>query len=94
MREQYKWKINERINILEEELLNIKNSELDIATILTIDLSVDYDELLVVVLLNMRAHRKLFQSELNKQKHDIKKELTDKLNELKQSIYYDEDKTD
>ena len=51
----------------------LKQKELDIDTLLTLDLEIDKDELIEVVLSDMRIHTNLFQAELNKNKKDIKK---------------------
>ena len=55
-------------------------------TLLTLDLHTDKDDLIEVVLSEMRIHTNPFQTELNKQKKDHKKKLTNKLEELNQAV--------
>ena len=68
IRAQYKWKVNDRIKHLEELLVNITNSEINNNTLLTMDLTMELDDLLEITLSEMRNHTILFQSILNKQK--------------------------
>ena len=89
VKEQYMWKIDDRINYLEDKLADIKISEINIDTLLTMELTMEPDELLEVTFSEMRFHTKLFQSNLNKQKSNIKTTLIEKLEELKERIYVD-----
>ena len=90
VREQYKWKINDRIADLEVKLADIKNSEINIDILLDMKL----DELFEVKFSEMRTHTQLFQSNLNKQKSNIKQNLPNKLEELKECIYVDEEQVE
>ena len=69
----FRWKINNRIAELEDKPADIKNSVINIDTLLTMDLKMEFDELLEVTLSEMRIHTQIFQSSLNKQKfkHEI-----------------------
>ena len=89
---KHKWKFNDRIHQLEDQLINITQMEINNDTLLTMDLNTELDILLENTLSEMRTHTILFQSILNKQKSDIKKILFDKLEELKEQIHLD--KTD
>ena len=75
IREQNKWKINDRIAEPEVNLADIKNSEINIETLLDMNLNMELDELLEVTFSEMRTHTQLFQSNLNNQKSDIKQTL-------------------
>ena len=71
MNNKYGWHVEDRLKILNEELIVLKN-ELEMGTLLTMDLDTDKDELIEVVLSDMRIHTNLFQTELNKQKRTSK----------------------
>ena len=60
-------------------------------TLFKIDLNTEKDELIEVVLSYMRYHKNLFRSEFNKNKKNIKKKLTNKLEELNQAIQFNAD---
>ena len=70
---KYGWQIEDRLKYLNEELIVLKNNELDIDTLLTFDLHTEKGDLIEVVLSDMRIHTNLFQSELNKQKKTRKR---------------------
>ena len=55
-------------------------------TLLTFGLHPQKDDIIEVVLSEMRIHTNLFQTELNKQKKGLKKKLIDKLEELNQAV--------
>ena len=52
------------------------------------------DDLLEITLSKMRNHTTLFQSILNKQKKETRKFLVEKLEELKEQIYIDENEVE
>ena len=79
---------------LQELLVKIKNLEFSTNTLLTMDLTMELDDLLEITLSEMRTHTNHFQSILDKQQKYTKKFLVDKLEELKQQIYADEDKVE
>ena len=66
----------------------LKQKEVDIYTLLTLELGTDKDELIEVVLSNMRIHTNFFQAEINNNKRDIPKKLMDKSDELNQAIQF------
>ena len=68
VREQYKWEIDDRIAELEIKLADITNYEINIDTLLDMDLTMELDELLEITFSEMRNRTQLFQSILNKQK--------------------------
>ena len=67
------WKINNWLNSLKHDLMFLKQKEVDMETLLTLELNAEKDELIEVVLSEMRVHTNLFQAELNKNKKDIQK---------------------
>ena len=70
---------------------DINNNELDMETLLTLELHTDKGDLIEVILSDMRIHTNLFQAELNKQKKDLKKKLIDKSDELNQAVQFNFD---
>ena len=86
VREQYKWKVNDRIAELEVKLADIKNSEINIDTVLDMNLNVELDDLLEITFSEMGNHTQFFQSKLNKQKSNIKQTLPKK-NRRTQRVY-------
>ena len=57
-------------------------------TLLILELDTDKDELIEVVLSDIRIETNLFQTELNKNKRDIQTKLMDKLYELTQAVQF------
>ena len=84
---KHNWKVNDRIQELEDTLINITQNEVSNNTLLTMDLNTELDNLQEYTLSEMRTHTILFQTTLNKQKHDIKKYLLNKLEELNEQIH-------
>ena len=66
MESKFGRKINARFNSLKDDLMFLKQKEVDIDALLTLKLDTDKDELIEVVLSDMRIHTNLFRADLNK----------------------------
>ena len=58
---QYGWNVADRLTSFKNYLIFLKEKELDIDTLLTLNLEIDEDELIEVVLSDMRIHTNLFK---------------------------------
>ena len=72
LQEQYCWQVTDRLKELNEKLICIKENEMSMDTLLTLDLNTYLDELIEVILSEMKYHTIIFQKELPKQKNSHK----------------------
>ena len=73
MKNKYGWQLDDRLKSLNEEVIVLKDNELAMETLNTLELLTEGDDLIEVVLSKMRIHTSLFQTELNKQKRTKKR---------------------
>ena len=76
------WPLTERIKYLNELLADIKSRKTPIKELLTQPLELEPAALLENTLVSMRTHTTTYQGTINKLRHDKKKEINDKLQEI------------